>query len=222
MIRPKRVFSSRSRLPLRLSVRSVDRSYGAAFSCSADSTCIILLRLASSEILGLQWDDVDFDHEELIIRRQLQKQRTPDYVFLDETKNGKNRTVPISFSVIKVLRQQKTQQAEWKLAAGKAWKNDHNLVFTDEMGNHLKHDTVYRHFKRLVKKIGMEETRFHDLRHSCAIMALQAGCSVKSVQESLGHFSSAFTMDVYGAVSNTMKQDTRDKMEQVFQQVSDL
>lgn len=142
--------------------------------------------LRQSEILGLQWDDVDFDHEELIIRRQLQKQRTPDYVFLDETKNGKNRTVPISFSVIKVLRQQKTQQAEWKLAAGKAWKNDHNLVFTDEMGNHLKHDTVYRHFKRLVKKIGMEETRFHDLRHSCAIMALQAGCSVKSVQESLG------------------------------------
>ena len=121
-----------------------------------------------------------------------------------------------------MLRQQRAQQAEWKLAAGKAWQNEHNLVFTDEMGNHLKHDTVYRHFKRLVKKIGMEETRFHDLRHSCAIMALQAGCSVKSVLKALGHFSSAFTMDVYGAVSNTMKQDTRNKMEQVFQQVSDL
>ena len=99
--------------------------------------------LRQSEILGLQWDDVDFDHEELIIRRQLQKQRTPDYVFLDETKNGKNRTVPISFSVIKVLRQQKTQQAEWKLAAGKAWKNDHNLVFTDNGFFNLAYNTVY-------------------------------------------------------------------------------
>lgn len=63
---------------------------------------------------------------------------------------------------------------------------------------------------------------FHDLRHSCAILALQSGCSVKSVQSLLGHFSSSFTMDVYGAVSDTMKKDTQDKMEQAIKLVSDL
>ena len=71
--------------------------------------------------------------------------------------------------------------------------------------------------KHCVEEIGSKETRFHDLRHSCAIMELQAGCSVKSIQSQLGHFSSSFTMDAYAAVSNTMKKDTQDRMEQLFQ-----
>ena len=84
------------------------------------------------------------------------------------------------------------------------------------------HDTVYRHMKRIVKQLGMESTRFHDLRHSCAIIALQAGCSVKAVQEQLGHYSSAFTMDTYAAYSQTMRKDTQDRMEQAFQQARNL
>lgn len=179
--------------------------------------------LRQSELLGLRWEDIDLEAGEITVRRQLQKERSGGhYLFVDETKNGKTRVVTIPPSVVKVLRQQRAAQAEWKLAAGEAWSNDYNLVFTDEMGGHLKHDTVYRHFKSLAKKIGMGETRFHDLRHSCAIMALQAGCSVKAVQEQLGHYSSAFTMDVYAAVSDTMKKDTQDRMEQLFKQVSDL
>ncbi len=103
------------------------------------------------------------------------------------------------------------------------WKNDSGLVFTDELGDHLKHDLlVYRHFKRIVASIEMPETRFHDLRHSCAIMELQAGCSIKVVQEQLGHYSSAFTMDVYASVSNAMKKDTQNRMENLIKTVSDL
>jgi integrase len=60
------------------------------------------------------------------------------------------------------------------------------------------------------------------MRHSCAIMALQAGCSVKAVQEQLGHYSSAFTMDTYAAVSNTMKKDTQCRIENLIKQVSNL
>ena len=178
--------------------------------------------LRQSEILGLQWDDVDFEKGELHVCRQLQKQRTGGYIFLDETKNGKSRTVPMAPSVVKVLQHQKAKQAEWRLAAGNAWRNEHNLVFTDELGGHLKHISVLKHFKRIVKQIGMPETRFHDLRHSCAILALEAGVPVKTVSESLGHFSSAFTMDVYTSTSEAMKKESQTKMEQVFQRVSTL
>ena len=89
---------------------------------------------------------------------------------------------------MQVLKEQRRQQAEWKLAAGPAWHNEHDLVFTNELGGHLCHTTVYQHFKKLVKKIGMDETRFHDLRHSTAILALQNGCSTKVVQELLGEW----------------------------------
>lgn len=179
--------------------------------------------LRQSEILGLQWEDVDFEAGELTVHRQLQKSRYDSgYIFLDETKNGKERVVTIAPTIVNVLRAQQRQQAEWKLAAGSAWNNEHNLVFTNEVGRHLCHSTVYQHFKKLVKKIGMDATRFHDLRHSTAIMALQNGCSVIATQQLLGHYSSSFTMDVYGAVSNTMKKDTQDRMENYIKEVSTL
>lgn len=174
--------------------------------------------LRQSELLGLQWNDVNFEAGELTIRRQLQKDRHGNYIYLDQTKNGKERTVSIPPSIVQLLKRQKAQQAAWKLAAGECWSNPHDLVFTNELGGHLIHDTVYRHMKRIVKQLGMESTRFHDLRHSCAILALQSGCSVKAVQEQLGHYSSAFTMDTYAAYSQTMRQDTQDRMEQAFQQ----
>ena len=88
------------------------------------------------------------------------------YIFWDETKNGKARTVSIAPSIVSLLRRQQTKQAEWKLAAGPLWSNPRNLVFTDEVEGHLKHHTVYNHFKSIVRLIGLEETRFHDLRHS--------------------------------------------------------
>ena len=179
--------------------------------------------LRQSEILGLQWNDVDLKNGTLTVRRQLQKAHdTSGYIFLDETKNGKERIAAIAPSIVKVLRQQRAYQTECQLASGGLWSNRHNLVFTDELGNPLKHRTVYNHFKKAVASIGLPDTRFHDLRHSYAINALQSGDSPKSVQEQLGHYSSAFTMDTYAAVSNTMRKDTQDRMEQLIKQVSDL
>jgi hypothetical protein len=109
-------------------------------------------------------------------------------------------------SIIRILKAQKVPQMEWMLAVGPAWNNPLDLVFTDERGGHLKHRTIINHFKKIVASIGLENTRFQDLRHSCAVNALQAGDSVKAVQEQLGHCSCAFTMDVYAAVSNTMRR----------------
>ena len=102
------------------------------------------------------------------------------------------------------------------------WDNQCDLVFTDETGHHLKHHTVYNHFKYIVRSIGLEATRFHDLRHSYAINALQNGDSPKDVQEQLGHYSSAFTLDTYAEVSDTMRKASQDRMELFIKQVSDL
>lgn len=165
--------------------------------------------LRLSEIVGLQRDDVDLDTGLLTIRRQIQKSYSDSgYLFLDETKNGKQRTVAIAPSIVRVLKSQRAQQSEWRLAAGPEWDNPHNLVFTDERGGHLRHRTILNHFKKVVSSIGMENTRFHDLRHSYAVNAIQAGDSIKAVQEQLGHYSSAFTMDTYAAVSDTMRKDS--------------
>ena len=97
-----------------------------------------------------------------------------------------------------------------------------NLVFTNEIGGHLTHGTVYKNFKRIISDLGLPEARFHDLRHSYAVAALQSGDDVKTVQENLGHHTAAFTLDVYGHVSERMKQESAARMEGFIKSVKNL
>ena len=80
--------------------------------------------------------------------------------------------------------------------------------------------TLYLHFKALAKQIGRPDARFHDTRHSYAVAALQSGDDVKTVQETLGHHTAAFTLDVYGHITEQMKQDSAQRMERFIQSVS--
>ena len=57
------------------------------------------------------------------------------------------------------------------------------------------------------------DARFHDLRRSCAAAAIRSGDDRKTVQENLGHHTAAFTLDVYGHVTEQMKRDSANRME---------
>lgn len=179
--------------------------------------------LRQSELLGLKWEDVDWKKGTLHVCRQLQKvPRSKEYRFIDKTKNGEDRFVSLPPAVMNVLRQVQRQQTEWRLAAGEAWDNPHDLIFTDRLGGHLKHHTVYNHFKAAVTSIGHAPSRFHDLRHSAALIALESGVALKSVAEQMGHYSSSFTMDVYTPYSDALRSDTQSRLEAAFRRVSEL
>ena len=77
-------------------------------------------------------------------------------------------------------------------------------------------------FKKLVAVIGRPEARFHDLRHSYAVAAIRAGDDIKTVQGNLGHATADFTLDVYGHVTDQMKQDSAARMEGYIQRVLGL
>ena len=62
--------------------------------------------------------------------------------------------------------------------------------------------------------------RFHDLRHSYAVAAIRAGDDIKTVQGNLGHDTAAFTLDVYGHVTDQMKRESADRMERFIRTVS--
>ena len=66
----------------------------------------------------------------------------------------------------------------------------------------------------------LPQARFHDLRHSCAVASLRSGDDVKTVQENLGHATAAFTLDVYGHVTEKMKKDSANRMEAFIKSVS--
>ena len=71
-----------------------------------------------------------------------------------------------------------------------------------------------------MEEIGSPETRFHDLRHSYAVASIRSGDDIKTVQDNLGHATAAFTLDVYGHVTQQMKQDSANRMEQFIKEVS--
>lgn len=177
----------------------------------------IFTGLRQSEILGLTWDCVDFEKGLLYVYRQLQKNNGKYY--FASLKNGKSRTVALAPSILSALKAQKAWQAECRLKSYDMWSNDDNLIFTNELGKHLTHSNVYKHFKKIAESIGIPDARFHDLRHTYAVAALQSGDDIKTVQESLGHHTAAFTLDVYGHVTEKMRKESAARMENFINSV---
>ncbi len=119
-----------------------------------------------------------------------------------------------------ILKKVRQEQANNHLTVGFAWKNDFNLVFTSEIGEFVKPQTALKHFKRIATKIGRPDARFHDLRHTYAVTALQEGDDVKTVQQNLGHATASFTLDVYGHVSEKMKKESAARMQSYFEKIN--
>lgn len=173
--------------------------------------------MRQGEILGLTWDCVDFNTGILTINKQLQKEHKKGGQYsLVSCKTDRVRRIKPAAFVMDTLKLQRSKQNEERLQAGGAWCNDWNLVFTNETGGHLCAPTVYNHFKKIVKGIGLPSVRFHDMRHTYAMISMQNGDDIKTVQNNVGHSTAAFTLDVYGHVSQRMRQDSADRMQGYF------
>ena len=185
-------------------------------------TVTLFTGMREGEALGLTWDCVDFDRGTLLINKQLQreKKKNAQYI-LPTTKNGRARRITPAPWVMNLLKRHKIQQTEWRLKAGPLWENS-DFVFTDELGRHLVEYLVYRDFKKVAASIGRPDARFHDLRHSYAVAAIRSGDDIKTVQGNLGHATAAFTLDVYGHVTDQMKQASAQRMEGYIKDVLNL
>ena len=180
--------------------------------------------LREGEVCGLQWNCVNLESGAILVDKQLQSIRKSvrgdrDKYVLVPTKNGKERYLTVAPFVVELLKKEKAKQdSNRKLFEG--GYEDSGLVFTDEIGRRITPQAAYRAFKLVVTELGFETARFHDLRHSFAVASLRSGDDVKTVQENLGHATSAFTLDVYGHVTEQMKVESANRMEAFIQSVS--
>ena len=85
-------------------------------------------------------------------------------------------------------------------------------VFSSPSGGPISPDSVLKMLHRVLKRAGLEQVRFHDLRHTFATLALQNGVDVKTLSGLLGHYSAGFTLDTYGHITNAMKKDAANKV----------
>ena len=77
---------------------------------------------------------------------------------------------------------------------------------------YLDPPAVARKMKTLLKRAGIDEIRFHDLRHTFATLSLQNGVNVKTLSHTLGHYSAGFTLDTYTHVTRQMQEDAARKI----------
>ncbi len=203
----------------RMVVQAGNDGFGTLFKV------VVFTGLRLGEALGLTWDCVDFPKKRLTINKQLQKRPLKDGGFVFAAlKNDKVRVIAPAPFVMDLLRRWQQKQVEDRLKAGclwEGWRNDQerqtSIVFTNDLGGHLHPQTVYNHFKKLAASVGAPKARVHDLRHTYAVLSLQNGDDVKTVQENLGHATAAFTLDVYGHVSEHMKEASAQRMQQYIE-----
>ena len=156
--------------------------------------------LRMGEVLGLTWDKVDLSSRKITVDQQLIKtsKHAGGVFHLDRTKSDNSRTFLLPRAVLDMLIQYQLFQNQCQYVAGDKWNNDLNLIFTmSDTGKCITPPTLHKHFKRVATKIGRPDLRFHDLRHTFATNAAEAGLSVANLSRVLGHSQTSTTMQYY-------------------------
>jgi integrase len=164
-----------------------------------------MIGLRRGELLGLRWQDVDWQAGVLHIRQTLARVKNHEtgrtqLVFQEPKTKHARRTIPIPEGCLTALRQHRGQQSEERLLLGQAYE-DHGLVFCGPGGRPLDPRTLNRYFSQALKRAALPSIRLHDARRTFATWLLDQGVSPKVVQTMLGHSSIAVPLDIYSHVS---------------------
>ncbi|WAW15867.1 tyrosine-type recombinase/integrase [Peptostreptococcus equinus] len=131
-----------------------------------------------------------------------------------KTENGV-RTIPLSSSLEKHLKQLKITQSENKLKLGKSYiKSDY--VFTDDIGKTIDNKRPNTTLKTILKRLDIEPIKFHGLRKTYATRLFENGVPPKTVQVLLGHADIQITMNIYTEVMEDEKYKDIDKLDTIF------
>lgn len=173
-----------------------------------------ILGLRRSEVLGLKWDSIDFDSHILTIKHVVVGMTK--VIEKDSTKNkASNRSYPMNEEVEKLLLSLKEKETENRKLFGNTY-NENDYVFKWDNGNPYKPDYISSAFKKLLEKYSLPKIRFHDLRHSCASLLNANGCSLKDIQEWLGHSDIQTTANIYTHLNVERKASIMETMEKTI------
>lgn len=178
--------------------------------------------LRRSEVLGLNWDSIDFENKTLTIRRKVTSQNlkgTGETIRIDsELKTASSvRTFPLIPHIEKMLRDKKYQEEYYSNLIGDSFDKTYDgFVCRDNMGKLITPAYVTTHFKLVVDSNGLKHLRFHDLRHSCASLLVASGVPMKAVQEWLGHATYNITADYYSHLDFRSKMASADMISKLL------
>ncbi|MGZ6364114.1 MAG: tyrosine-type recombinase/integrase, partial [Ktedonobacterales bacterium] len=168
------------------------------------------------ELLALTWGDVDFAKGTCSIRRTIRYVVGGGFRFTEPKTLKSKRTIKLTQATLAALKSHRARQAEERLAAGAAWQNTHDLMFTTAHGTPVLAQNLDKQFAKLVQAEGVPPIRWHDMRHTCATILLSHGANIKAVSELLGHSDIAITLRIYAHVLPNMHDQMASIMEEAL------
>lgn len=174
----------------------------------------VMYGLRRSEVLGLQWQSVDFNVNSILIRHTVSV--GTKVVEKDKTKNNSSyRAFPLFPEIRELLLRLKDEENKNREFFGNAYiENDY--IFKRPNGDTYDPSYITHRFGELLKKYDLPHIRFHDLRHSCASLLLSKGCTLKDVQDWMGHADIKMTCNIYGHLDLTRKKVTSEAIRETL------
>lgn len=171
---------------------------------------ILLTGLRKGEAIGLVISKFNPIKGSIIIDQQYDVVTNKGF---RSTKSSDTRTLFLNERAIRLI--------ESSIKENRNFDNPYEFIFLNAIGEHFKNTTLGEHFKQIVKEIGKENLRIHDLRHTYAMLSLQSGMDIKTLQQNLGHADSAFTLNKYGHSTDRMKKQSSKNFEKLFNDLTD-
>jgi integrase len=170
---------------------TLDQVHALADAVPARVRAAVLLAAGSGlrmgEVLGLTVDRIDFLRRTVTVDRQMLTPAKREPTFGPPKTTASHRTVPLAQVTVEVLA---AHLARFPVG-------DARLVFTSGRGEPWRRGTFSEIIRDARTAAKLPELTFHDLRHHYASALIAAGCSIKAVQEALGHANASETLDTY-------------------------
>lgn len=166
-----------------------------------------------SEILGLRWENVDFNRSQIQIREVLLNINGQPFLKHYPKTKSSIRTIPIHADLTKLLKEHKKKQEIEKINCSN-WNNEYNLVFTNKDGSPHSPTYFLHNFKNAIKKLGLPKNlRVHSTRHTFATNLLQLGVSISDIQHLGGWSDTRVVLEIY---SHAVQASHRNAVERLY------
>ncbi|WP_078434262.1 site-specific integrase [Metabacillus halosaccharovorans] len=179
--------------------------------------------MRKGEAAALQWTDINLKENYIDINKTLDfSAKTKEDLFGEPKTFDSKRRISITQPLSSALHKHKKWQFENKEVLKDEYKHDLNLVFCRMDGDILPKSTLFNAFSRILKQAGLNKLPIHSLRHTHAVLQLEAGADMKYIQERLGHKSMMVTADIYSHISKNLDQKRINQYEEYMNNIIEL
>ena len=179
----------------------------------------ILLSLYSGvrrgELCGLEWQDIDFDHHVIHIKRASQYQKGKGIVEVPTKNESSIRAIKMPEWIFDLLKQYKSWWSLQRIANGSCWQGSERL-FIQSDGRPINPDTINFWLEKFIKENNLPHFTPHSLRHTFCTLQIMAGVNIRTLQSRTGHAQASTLVNIYSHAIKTADELAADALDDML------